>query len=215
MRQQDDFAPDVERQFVEGVKRFRTEQGMTQAELADQMRMLGFKFYQATVYKIENGERKVTAAESYALAQIFDVAVEELFIPSSSPEAVRHSVRTIADRMGQAILALDEICLRIRTIHSSLFMASERNRDAVMRGSGEDLVTVEEYLAGFRSFYLHNEILYRLRSEVWEDPEFSELMGDVSGIRGLAPLTPNTEFFYRKFDLPPEVDPIDLTRSNG
>lgn len=212
MRDQDDFAPNVEQSVILGIKRLRSEQGMTQSELSEAMSRLGFKFHQATVYKIENGERKVTAAECYALAQVFDVGMEELFTPSSTPEAVARRIRTVADRMGQAILALDEICLRIRSIHWTLFGLSTEE-DVVMQGPDGKLTSVDEYLEGFRAFNLHNEVLERLRQEVWADPKFSELMADLTGVLSLVELSIQTDLQYAGFDLPREVDPIALVRS--
>jgi transcriptional regulator with XRE-family HTH domain len=43
---------------------------LTQETLADSMQSRGFDFSQATIYKIENGKRKVSIGEALALAEI-------------------------------------------------------------------------------------------------------------------------------------------------
>lgn len=200
--------------LVEGVKRLRVEQGMTQAELAEQMSHLGFRFHQATVYKIENGERRVSASECYGLARVFDVEIDELFHRDQSPEAHGRHIRTVADRMTQAILALDEICLRIRVIQRSMFQHPRLGDSTKMKTLDGQEVTTEGYLEPLRAFYLHNEILTRLRTEVWADQRFANVFADVSGIRELAPLERATEAHYERFDQSSEVDPIDLMRTD-
>ncbi len=62
----------VEADFAENIKRWRERKGLSQDALAQQMADLGFPFHQATVYKIEKGERPVRLVEAMALSALLD-----------------------------------------------------------------------------------------------------------------------------------------------
>lgn len=57
---------------------FRESRKMSQAALAQAMRYAGHKWSQSTVYKVENGERKLTFVEGFALARILGVEPDGL-----------------------------------------------------------------------------------------------------------------------------------------
>ncbi|PZU48441.1 MAG: hypothetical protein DI566_04195 [Microbacterium sp.] len=69
---------DGDRLFAEGFKTARSARGMTHPQVVDAMNELGFNFAQQTVYKIENGLRRVTIGEAIALADVIGVPLEKL-----------------------------------------------------------------------------------------------------------------------------------------
>jgi transcriptional regulator with XRE-family HTH domain len=64
--------------FARNFKQLREDMGMTQDEIVTRMAHFGFSFHQATVYKIEKGERKVGLGEAMALASCLDTSIEAL-----------------------------------------------------------------------------------------------------------------------------------------
>lgn len=56
--------------FGATLREAREARGVSQAQLAVEMRERGFDFHQQTVYKIESGNRKVTVGEAVGLADV-------------------------------------------------------------------------------------------------------------------------------------------------
>lgn len=59
-------------------------ESMSQKELAERMRKLGFKWSQATVWSIEKGERPLRLTESEALGSIFGIHARSLTLTERS-----------------------------------------------------------------------------------------------------------------------------------
>lgn len=189
---QHDFAPYWEKAFIEGLKKERTSQGMSQAELAEKMSDLGYRFDQATVYKIENGKRKVTAAEAWGLAAVLDVEVEYLYdyqAAHNTPEARAKLIATQADKLMQEIISLNEIARRMAETHRVLAQTirMETENGLQYEHPRDGIKPIAEYYAPLVSLSLHDEILRKLRSEVWVG-DFPQLAGEVSGIILFEPL---------------------------
>lgn len=70
--------PSTDGVFAASFKKARELARLTQEEVADQMAERGFAFHQATVYKLENGTRKVSIAEATALASILGLPLQLL-----------------------------------------------------------------------------------------------------------------------------------------
>jgi transcriptional regulator with XRE-family HTH domain len=56
----------------------RERLGLSQADLAEKMAALGWKFHAQTIYRIEQGQRRVSIGEGVALAHILDTHVDRL-----------------------------------------------------------------------------------------------------------------------------------------
>ena len=85
--------------FPVNVRARRDALGMSQEALARAMADLGFRYHQATVYKIESGARMVPVDEAFALGRLLRTSVEVLM---SRPEAVQQlSFLTTCTRVGQ------------------------------------------------------------------------------------------------------------------
>lgn len=60
---------DIDRNVATNLRQFREERGMSQDELAQRMSERGFGFTQATIWKIESGQRPVKISEAVALGK--------------------------------------------------------------------------------------------------------------------------------------------------
>ena len=169
------------------MKKERVAQGMSQTEIAERMAALGYKFHQATVYKIENGDRKVSAAEAWGLAEVLDVPLEHLYDYStahSTPQARLKLIRTQADNVLQLLIQLDDDARKLRTAHKAF---KETVAQAQADGMTEHKtvntpdVAIATYYAPLLAVDLHNDLLESLRSEVWVG-EFQEIASIISGI---------------------------------
>jgi transcriptional regulator with XRE-family HTH domain len=69
---------DADRSFARQVKHIREGLKMSQAELSHELAQYGVNFQATTIYKIEQGKRKVTIAEAVALAHALRVSLLEL-----------------------------------------------------------------------------------------------------------------------------------------
>ena len=73
MGARDDRFTGIDQNIAAGVRAYREAAGVSQEELAQRMSDRGFGFSQATVWKIESGQRPVKASELVALASSLDV----------------------------------------------------------------------------------------------------------------------------------------------
>lgn len=64
--------------FAANLKALRNDRGMTQSELARYMTDNGFKWHQATVFKLENGERQIQLGELREISKLFKVPLDRL-----------------------------------------------------------------------------------------------------------------------------------------
>lgn len=68
----------LDKKFAAAVRFARIQSGLSQSDVAEQMREMGFDISQPVVGKIERGIRKVTVGESRALARIVGKDVDRL-----------------------------------------------------------------------------------------------------------------------------------------
>lgn len=66
------------------IAHLRSAAGMSQQDLSERMRDLGWKWLQPTVWSIEKGKRPLRLAESVDLAGILETPIEDLFRESAS-----------------------------------------------------------------------------------------------------------------------------------
>lgn len=77
-----------EENFARNLKQLRELQDLSQDELASRMSAGGHQFHAATVYKIENGARRVQLTEAIELARILDTNPERMLDPPDEVENV-------------------------------------------------------------------------------------------------------------------------------
>ena len=80
----------AEQRIAANLKAIREENRMTQEDVAEAMSKRGYRWHQATVYKVENGSRQVQLGEATALAEVFDVPLSQL---AASTQAAVGSAR--------------------------------------------------------------------------------------------------------------------------
>jgi transcriptional regulator with XRE-family HTH domain len=102
-----DRFPQMDKQFAEGVREARQHAALSQEQVAEKMRELGFEMSQPVVGKIERGERKVTVGEAMALAEVLGVNVLSL-------------VR------GESVLRADKLLSRLRALRLETKQALRR-----------------------------------------------------------------------------------------
>lgn len=77
----------ADEQFAVNIRETRERKGMSQADLADQMRERGWRWHPQTVQKVEAGHRNVRVGEAEALARIFGTTMERLTWPGTVASA--------------------------------------------------------------------------------------------------------------------------------
>ena len=98
----DDDTGDVEGTFRRGVRTWRELHGWSQTELAQRMGDRGFPFHQATVYKLEDGQRPTRLAEAVALAEVLEVPLTNLIGPDAPERVARFELARAARRVKEA-----------------------------------------------------------------------------------------------------------------
>jgi transcriptional regulator with XRE-family HTH domain len=107
------------------IRQRRQELGLSQAELAEKMAALGWKYHPQTVHRIESGQRKVTIGEAGALARIFGVTVDAL----TWPDTVTHTAAWFGVFTERADAAFEQIAAQTRELLL--------NRERIERGLAE------------------------------------------------------------------------------
>src|SRR5262245_66531650 len=82
----------IDQNIAANVRAYREAAGISQEELAQRMTDRGFGFSQATIWKIESGQRPVRASELVALADCFGGFLSVMSL-TSEPDTARHQAR--------------------------------------------------------------------------------------------------------------------------
>jgi transcriptional regulator with XRE-family HTH domain len=91
MGARDDRYTDIDQNIAVNLRTYREATAISQEELAQRMADLGFGFSQATIWKIERGQRPVKASELIALADSLGVMTATSL--TRQPDAARHQVQ--------------------------------------------------------------------------------------------------------------------------
>jgi transcriptional regulator with XRE-family HTH domain len=119
---------------------------MSQKELAERMRKLGFKWSQATVWSIEKGERPLRLTESEALGSVFGIHAQTLTFAEQS------FTRVMLSR------ALDDTLTEIADL---AYRSFERHRRLAMM---YDMIPPEDRDESFLpEVFAHNAVDYAIR----------------------------------------------------
>jgi DNA-binding transcriptional MerR regulator len=96
----------VDKLFAIQVRETRERLKMSQGELARQMSARGFPYYQQTVRRIEDSQRKVSVGEAKALAEILGTTIDRLTEPVSA-EGAGYREPTVCAAAGITLRQLD------------------------------------------------------------------------------------------------------------
>ncbi|RFA10395.1 hypothetical protein B7R54_15160 [Subtercola boreus] len=128
------MANDSERIFESGDEAFasmfrvaREAKGLTQDDVARHMSMRNYDFHQQTVYKIENGRRRVTVGEGVELASLVGLPVEALAdrFPDS-PESLANNVKEAGRTFGEELFDMADSMRALRAIRDEYVHAVRR-----------------------------------------------------------------------------------------
>lgn len=98
MSEADAAFPNIDHNVATNVRALRERNGVSQEELAQRMSERGFGFSQATIWKIESGQRPVKISEAVALSEALDLPSWRSL--TEEPEVSRHySELTQANRV--------------------------------------------------------------------------------------------------------------------
>jgi transcriptional regulator with XRE-family HTH domain len=108
MSEADAVFPNIDHNVATNVRAFRERNGLSQEELAQRMSERGFGFSQATIWKIESGQRPVKISEAVALSEALELP--RWLDLAEEPQVSRHYADlTLANRLThQAYAALKE-----------------------------------------------------------------------------------------------------------
>lgn len=91
MATREDRYKDIDQNIAANLRTYREAGTVSQEELAQRMADLGFGFSQATVWKIESGQRPVRASELVALADSLGIMTATSL--TYAPDMTRHEVQ--------------------------------------------------------------------------------------------------------------------------
>lgn len=92
--------------FAENLKALRKAAGMSQDEFARAMTRRGIRWHQATVYKVENGERQIQLGEADAAAQILGVPLQQMIRAETETAVQVQRLRLRQQKMRDARIRL-------------------------------------------------------------------------------------------------------------
>lgn len=120
-----------ERAFAGNMARLRVAQGTSQNELAKRLTARGLPFYQATVQRVENGDRSIRLDEACLIAEYFEVSLDAMMTNFSGPmedasyavDRVRRYAKTLVDNgqedVGEFVNELDSLCLAFEELRAA------------------------------------------------------------------------------------------------
>jgi transcriptional regulator with XRE-family HTH domain len=139
----------AEAAFAANLRAARDARSLTQTQLAELMAGKGFRWHQATVYKVEAGERQIQLGEALALAQILGLNVEQMAAPEDDGLQQRIAVEDTYRRAAAAAhkLAVENALYTVQAARLREALQAVENVEAVFpaevlahlrRVSGED-----------------------------------------------------------------------------
>ena len=108
----------IDRDFGDAVRTVRQARAMSQADLASQVEARGYAVSQATLGKIERGERRVTIGEAQAIANALQVELNDLVSGGANPMVaqafgrVTTAGRDLSHAARAYALQMLELCLQ-------------------------------------------------------------------------------------------------------
>ena len=135
MGEVDSVSPGIDDNVATNVRALRERNGWSQEELAQRMTDRGFGFSQATIWKIESGQRPLKISEAVALSDALELP--RWLDLTSEPEASRHySNMTVANRrMSNAYATLRDAASAYLQAQIDLSFAIRTAQDAEVRVS--------------------------------------------------------------------------------
>jgi transcriptional regulator with XRE-family HTH domain len=167
--------------FARGMKEIREQLGKSQQWLAEAMRSVGYDWHQSTVYKAENGSRKVTVGEAIAIADVLNVELDHLLsVPKRKGQHLARMVWNSADELVGTLLQMEELAREAHEKRQLLRRAIEALND---RDSDSTEADADAY-ASLVAFTGHEDYWNALALAL-ESPQFQDIASDTRGISDL------------------------------
>lgn len=169
----------IDDEFGKALRIAREAKGVTQEELAEAVERMGIRLSQATIGKIERGDRKVTVGESHALARALRIHEGELARGVSATTAL-----VLRDRLD-ALRAEAKDALHAFESAQALVEVQSKSLPDTEQVALQDAVaeTLEELIEDYRrDRQVDNEALLR-RHELDGDPLLGARRDNRRGLR--------------------------------
>jgi len=112
-------APSAESVFAQNLKALRDDRKLSQEALAERMAERGFKWHQATVYKVEQGGRQIQLGEARTVAEILGIPLDAMTEGTENIVALGHlrddihEFERVSARFLQIYRLYEEVRLRL------------------------------------------------------------------------------------------------------
>jgi transcriptional regulator with XRE-family HTH domain len=161
----------IDQNIAANVRAYREAGGISQEELAQRMTDFGFGFSQATIWKIESGQRPVRASELIALADAIGADGLTPTALAREPEATRHTIALKQTNAAArtAYYAVKEAAAAYLEAQAQLLFAAREAHDAGL--------TVTELHTSWLSV-LPEEAVIEARVDAGNEEGLSEQLSD-------------------------------------
>lgn len=105
--------------FATNLRSMRANMGFSQDVFAQLMTQRGYKWHQATVYKVENGTRQIQLGEAQAAADILGVALSQMTRGTDAVE-ITNEIRTLVSRIEAEARRAQEATHAYRVLQEEL-----------------------------------------------------------------------------------------------
>lgn len=214
MSEADTVFPNIDQNVATNLREFRERGGLSQEELAQRMSERGFGFSQATVWKIESGQRPVKISEAVALSDALELP--RWIDLTTEPDVSRHHADlTVANRRtSQAYAVLKEA--------AAAYLREQIDLSFVVRTAQDAGLTVTQVHTSWLDIPAEQVVLEARVESAHEDKVHTHQIEEVNAIlaalreHGYAPPRPEDWEADRGQSAAGSVDdaaPVQLTES--
>jgi transcriptional regulator with XRE-family HTH domain len=175
MAGREDSFTGIDQNIAANLRTYREAASVSQEELAQRMTDRGFGFSQATIWKIESGQRPVRASELVALADSLDV-LSALSL-TYEPDAARHHAQ-----MRQASRNAREAYERLKTA-AAAYIEAQFELAVAAREAHDDGMTVTELLTSWLSTP-PEEAVIQARVEAYQEDREEQVNDELRKVLG-------------------------------
>lgn len=174
MAARDDLSTSIDQNIAASVRAYREARGVSQDELAQRMSDRGFGFSQATVWKIESGQRPVKASELVALADALDVLTPMDLM--SEPGVAGHRAR-----MRSAVRGAQDAYGTLKAA-AAAYLEAQFEVAVAARQAHDDGVTVTELDTSWLSTPPEEAVIQARVETYQEDAQAEQIDGEVDKV---------------------------------
>jgi transcriptional regulator with XRE-family HTH domain len=162
---------DIDQNIAENLRTHREACNISQEDLAQRMADRGFGFSQATIWKVESGQRPVKVTELVALADALELRAWDL---TTEPEAARHTAQ-----LQRANRHAYETWGKLKAAASDYLEAQFQVLFAARDAHDADLAVTELYTSWLDS--PAEQAVIEARMEIGQEEEHAQQVDDAVG----------------------------------